>query len=99
MILWYVVGLWLIFQTGLTLAKQFWGFQLGLNVPLTTGFMGFFLLGHLLGPWRLSRFSILLAASIWVLCFAGLASIPLTIALMRGLGGLFGTRPRRLRSF
>ena len=67
MILWYVVSLWLIFQTGLTLAKQFWGFQLGLNVPLATGFMGFFLLGHLLGPWRLSRFSILLAASIWVL--------------------------------
>ncbi len=66
-ILWYWIGLWLVFQTGLTLAKQFWGFQLGLNVPLATGFVGFFILGYLLGTWSLSRTAIIFSALVWVL--------------------------------
>ena len=66
-ILWYLIGLWLVFQTGLTLAKQFWGFQLGLNVPLATGFLGIFILGYLLGTWSLSRVTIIFSALVWVL--------------------------------
>lgn len=66
-ILWYLIALWLVFQTGLTLAKQFWGFQLGLNVPLATGFIGFFFLGYLLGAWSLSRLTIIVSAVAWVL--------------------------------
>ncbi len=66
-ILWYWIGLWLVFQTGLTLAKHFWGFQLGLNVPLATGFLGFFILGYLLGTWSPSRVAIIFSAVVWVL--------------------------------
>ncbi|MDB5099425.1 MAG: hypothetical protein JWM80_3846 [Cyanobacteria bacterium RYN_339] len=35
------------------------------------------------------------AASIWVMCFAGLALIPLAIALLRAVSGLASSRPRR----
>ncbi len=66
-ILWYLIVLWLVFQTGLALAKQFWGFQLGLNVPLATGFIGFFILGYLLGSWSPSRVAIIFSALVWVL--------------------------------
>ena len=64
-ILWYLVGLWLVFQTGLTFAKQFWGLEIRINVPLTTGFVGFFILGYLLGSWRLSRLTVILSAVAW----------------------------------
>jgi surface polysaccharide O-acyltransferase-like enzyme len=87
-ILWYWVGLWLMFQTGLALAKQFWGFQVSLNVPLATGFIGFFLLGYLLGSWNLSRSIIILAASVWVL--ATLATIVGTYLMTRDSGKFEG---------
>jgi surface polysaccharide O-acyltransferase-like enzyme len=66
-ILWYLFGLWLIFQPGLSIAKQFWGFSTKLNAPLTTGFIGCFLLGYLLGDWVLSRRTVVLAAVAWSL--------------------------------
>jgi surface polysaccharide O-acyltransferase-like enzyme len=61
-ILWYFIGLWLIFQPGLTMAKQFWGFKINLSAPMATGFTGFFILGYLLGSWVLSRSTIILSA-------------------------------------
>ena len=61
-VLWYFIGLWLIFQPGLLMAKQFWGFKVNLSAPMATGFTGFFILGYLLGGWTLSRRTIILSA-------------------------------------
>lgn len=66
-ILWYLFGLWLIFQPGLSIAKQFWGFNTKLGAPLTTGFIGCFILGYLLGDWILSRRVVIVSAAAWLL--------------------------------
>jgi surface polysaccharide O-acyltransferase-like enzyme len=66
-ILWYLMGLWLIFQPGLSIARQFWGFSTRLSAPLTTGFIGCFILGYLLGAWVLSRLTVILSAIAWFL--------------------------------
>jgi len=64
-ILWYLIGLWLIFQPILATLNKFWGFRLKLNVPLTTGFVCFLILGYLLGEVGLSRGRVILSAVIW----------------------------------
>jgi surface polysaccharide O-acyltransferase-like enzyme len=79
--LWYLVGLWLIFQSVLIFANQFWDLKIGISAPLATGFVGFFILGYLLGPWRLSCSMVVLTATAWILA---------TIATI--LGAYFTTR-------
>lgn len=75
-ILWYFIGLWLIFQPGLTMAKQFWGFKINLSAPMASGFTGLFILGYLLGGWMLSHRTIIFS----------------TMALLLGsLGTVIGT--------
>jgi surface polysaccharide O-acyltransferase-like enzyme len=44
-ILWYLIGLWLIFQPLMTIAGKLWNFQLNISAPLATGFVPYFVLG------------------------------------------------------
>lgn len=67
-ILWYLIGLWLIFQPGLSIAHKFWNFSIKINAPLATGFVCYFVLGYLLGEITLLRARIILTAVIWVIC-------------------------------
>lgn len=66
-ILWYLLGLWLIFQPILTTAHRFWDFSIKLSAPLATGFVCFFVLGYLLGEIALSRARMILSSVIWVM--------------------------------
>jgi surface polysaccharide O-acyltransferase-like enzyme len=54
-LLWYVVGLWLLFQPVRTLMDQFLHFSLNFNSQLAVGFLPYFFLGYLLGQVRLGR--------------------------------------------
>jgi surface polysaccharide O-acyltransferase-like enzyme len=83
-ILWYFIGLWLLFQSAMNFAKYFTDFKISISVPLTNGFVGFFVLGYLLGPWRLSRFTAILTAAAWIL--ATLVTIFGTYFLTRASG-------------
>jgi surface polysaccharide O-acyltransferase-like enzyme len=83
-ILWYFIGLWLLFQSALNFAKYFTDFKISISVPLTNGFVGFFVLGYLLGPWKLSRFTAILTAAAWIL--ATLVTIFGTYFLTRASG-------------
>ncbi len=82
-ILWYLIGLWLVFQSFLTFVNHFWGLRVGISAPLATGFVGFFILGYLLGSWKLSRLMVYLAAAAWVL--ATLADDPGHLFFDQGL--------------
>ena len=66
-ILWYLIGLWLVFQSALNFARYFGDFKIGISAPLANGFVGFFILGYLLGPWKLSRSTGILIAVAWVI--------------------------------
>ena len=66
-ILWYLIGLWLVFQPLLTIAKQAWNFNINISPPLATGFLCFFVLGSLLGEIPLSRPMVFSAAALWVI--------------------------------
>jgi surface polysaccharide O-acyltransferase-like enzyme len=83
-ILWYFIGLWLIFQSVLNFANYFGDIKIGISAPLANGFVGFFIFGYLLGPWTLSRFTVILAAATWIL--ATLATILGTYFLTRSSG-------------
>ncbi len=80
-VLWYLVGLWLIFQPGMAIAKQFWNFSIRIQPPLAMGFVGFLFLGYLLGQWALSRTRV------------GLSAVAFSLAtLVTILGTYFMTR-------
>src|SRR5215207_2476267 len=64
-ILWYLMGLWLLFQPILASANKFWDFRIKLNAPLTTGFACFLILGYLMGDVALSRGRVMMSAVIW----------------------------------
>jgi surface polysaccharide O-acyltransferase-like enzyme len=66
-VLWYLIGLWLVFQPVLTIARQFWNFNINISPPLATGFLCFFVLGYLLGEMTLSRSRVILAIALWIL--------------------------------
>jgi surface polysaccharide O-acyltransferase-like enzyme len=87
-ILWYLIGLWLIFQPILTTAHKFWDFSIKLSAPLATGFVCFFVLGYLLGEMTLSRRKIMLSAVIWVI--GSLVTIIGTYLLTRKSGQFDG---------
>jgi surface polysaccharide O-acyltransferase-like enzyme len=83
-ILWYLIGLWLIFQSALNFVGYFWGFRINISAPLAGGFVGFFILGYLLGQWQLSHFTAALTAAAWIL--ATLVTILGTYFLTRASG-------------
>jgi surface polysaccharide O-acyltransferase-like enzyme len=66
-VLWYLIGLWLVFQPTLTILRQLWNFNINISPPLSTGFLCFFLLGYLLGKMTLSRSGMILSITLWVL--------------------------------
>lgn len=66
-ILWYLIGLWLIFQPVMTIANKLWNFQINISAPLATGFVCYFILGYLLGEMDFSRSRIILSVVIWIL--------------------------------
>lgn len=87
-ILWYLIGLWLIFQPGLAVARQLWGFSIRIQPPLAAGFMGFLFLGYLLGQWRLSSSRVVLSAIMFFL--ATLVTILGTYFMTRASGQFNG---------
>jgi surface polysaccharide O-acyltransferase-like enzyme len=87
-ILWYLIGLWLIFQPVLTTAHRFWDFSIKLGAPLATGFVCYFVLGYLLGEMTLSRRKIILSAVIWLI--STLITIIGTYLLTRNAGQFDG---------
>ena len=68
-ILWYLVALWLVFQTGVAILDKVWGLSLGITVPMATGYIGYFVLGHLLSEIQLGRGGIVLSL---ITCLAGI---------------------------
>ncbi len=54
-ILWYLIVLWIIFQPVRTLMDQFLHWSININAPMATGFLPYFVLGHLLGEIELTR--------------------------------------------
>jgi surface polysaccharide O-acyltransferase-like enzyme len=66
-ILWYLIGLWLIFQTLFTITNEFWNFTLKITPPLATGFVCYFIFGYLLGGITSSCLKIILATILWML--------------------------------
>jgi len=66
-ILWYLIGLWLIFQPILAIAHKFWNFSIKISPPLATGFVCYFVLGYLLGEMTLSHTRIILSTVLWVM--------------------------------
>ncbi len=64
-LLWYLIGLWLVFQPILTMAGTWWNFHINISAPLATGFVCYFILGYLLGEMRLSPARITIAAFLW----------------------------------
>ena len=66
-LLWYLMLLWLLFQPILSLAHKLWNFDINLRAPLAGGFVGYFILGYLLGEMTLTTPRILVSALIWVL--------------------------------
>lgn len=65
-ILWYFIGLWLFFQF-LAIAHKLWNFSINLSAPLTGGFVGYLILGYLLGTMSLSQAKVMLAAVVWLI--------------------------------
>lgn len=66
--LWYLIGMWVIFQPVRTLMDQFLHFDININAPLSTGFLPYFVLGYLLGDIALTRRVMILS---WVTFGAG----------------------------
>jgi surface polysaccharide O-acyltransferase-like enzyme len=66
-ILWYLIGLWLVFQPGFTIARQFLDLRINMSAPLATGFVCYFVLGYLLGELALSRRIIVFSTAAWFL--------------------------------
>ena len=87
-ILWYLIGLWLIFQPILTIAHRFWDFSIKLSAPLATGFVCFFVLGYLLGEMTLSRVRIIFSTIVWLI--STLVTILGTYLLTRSSGQFDG---------
>lgn len=87
-LLWYVVGLWLVFQPIRTLMDQFLHFSLNFNSQLAIGFLPYFFLGHLLGEVKLTRPWL---AAAWAMFVLGSAiTIVGTYILTRNAGQFSG---------
>ena len=87
-IFWYLIGLWLVFQPALTIAKQAWNFNINISPPLATGFLCFFILGYLLGEMTLTRSTIITAIVLWGV--GALATVVGTYLLTRSTGTFNG---------
>ncbi len=66
-ILWYFIGLWIIFQPIMSIATEFWDFKTNFILPMATGAIGFFILGYLLGELVISYRLFVMAMIGWIL--------------------------------
>lgn len=66
-ILWYFVALWIIFEPILSIANLFFDFRTNFTSPMATGFIGFFILGYLLGEIDFSKKQFFMASIVWLL--------------------------------
>lgn len=73
-ILWYLIALWVFFQPVTAVLDKVWDLQIGISAPMATGFVGFFVLGHLLGEIPPSSRQAALAFVIWLLSTAATAA-------------------------
>ena len=87
-VLWYLIGLWVIFQPVRTLMDQFLHFSLNINAPLSTGFLPYFVLGYLLGEIPLTRRVVTLSTVVFVA--GSLVTIIGTYLLTRSSGQFNG---------
>ncbi len=62
-VLWYLIGLWLIFQPGWAITSQFFHFEINMRSPIASGFLPYFVLGYLLGTIELSPSRTILSAA------------------------------------
>ncbi len=68
-LLWYFIGLWLIFQPLWTVLQQVWHIYINITALMATNFMPYFFLGYLLGEIALTRRVIIASAVLLVLGF------------------------------
>lgn len=64
----YLVMVWFLFTCILPIIETSFGIQVGLEVPGATGYIGFFLMGYLMGKKDYSRHDLILAAGVFILC-------------------------------
>jgi surface polysaccharide O-acyltransferase-like enzyme len=77
----YYIGLWILAVPGLTIIQEFTPFRSGFELQLATGYVGYYLLGHVLGgiefsSRRLLLFSLLLLAGFIVTFLVFYMDIP-----------------------
>lgn len=86
--LWYAIGLWILFQPVRTLMDTFLHVYLNINSQLAIGFLPYFFLGYLLGEVKLTRLWLTAAAAL----FAAGAGITIvgTYILTRNAGQFRG---------
>ncbi len=87
-VLWYLMGLWMLFQPGWATTTQFFHFEINIRAPMATGFLPYFLLGYLLGEMPLSRFKIILSSIIFAV--GSLVTIAGTFFLTQSSGQFNG---------
>lgn len=62
---WYFIGLWVIFEPLAAIIERFAGIKVGVFLPQATGYIGFYLLGYLLGVRIYSRKQSWLGFALW----------------------------------
>jgi surface polysaccharide O-acyltransferase-like enzyme len=63
---WYFIALWVIFEPLAALIDRFAGIKVGVFLPQATGYIGFYLLGYLLGVREYTRKQTWLGLALWV---------------------------------
>ena len=87
-LLWYFIGLWLIFQPGWTILQQFFHLYINITALMATNFLPYFFLGYLLGEMALSRR--VMIASILLFVFGSCATILGAYLMARSTGAYNG---------
>ncbi len=85
-LLWYFIGLWLIFQPLWTVLQQFWHIYINITPLMATNFLPYFFLGYLLGEIVLSHRVMVVSAVLFV---AGVVATCLGAFLMTRAAGQY----------
>lgn len=75
-LLWYFVVLWILFEPIASIADQFFDFRTNFAPPMLTEFIGFFILGYLLGEMNLSKRIFFVSGIVWLIStlFVGIST-------------------------
>ncbi len=85
-LLWYFIGLWLVFQPLWTVLQTFWHIYINITALMATNFMPYFFLGYLLGEINLTRRALIVSA---ILFMAGVVATSLGAFLMTRAAGQY----------